>query len=361
MGGMQKFLFRSSLVTLVWLLACSGVQTELPEGYENAFGGAKMSPLSRGGAAGAHSGAGNNCTSCTRGGASGQGGRTTQVATGGQSGAANGAGGASQNGDTASATGGKTSSNGGRSAGGQSSNGGKNAGGQSSNGGKNAGGHGGLALGGVGAESGGSAAGGRFTSGGASNAGAGSFGGAGGFGGAESGGGGEGGGAPRPSPFFSEYVEGSASYKALEVAASAPRELSGCQIEVYANGSSKRSRIIELNGVVEREHPLVVCTPELASLIASCELVESLSFTGNDAVVLVCDGASADAFGRISEDPGATGWGTAPLRTADITLRRACALNEGDHDATDDFDPATEWISAGLDAFDDLGVHCAAP
>ncbi|MGC4088698.1 MAG: hypothetical protein QM756_12525 [Polyangiaceae bacterium] len=192
----------------------------------------------------------------------------------------------------------------------------------------------------------------------------------GGAGGVEAGAAGQGGaavagaaGAPSElaPPFFSEYVEGTSNYKALEIAAGEARSLLGCQIEIYANGADKRSRTIALGGVATREGPLVVCTPQLVSLVAACSLSEALSFTGNDVVLLVCDGRVVDAFGRLLEDPGENGWGTQPTRTADVTLRRACDVTRGDSDPNDAFDPAREWLPAALDSFNNLGVHCAAP
>jgi hypothetical protein len=247
------------------------------------------------------------------------------------------------------------------------------AGGTLANAGKNN--AGGVSAGGNGANSGrggagSNAKGGAPAGGGEANGGAGGRASGAGGGGASAASGAGGGGASGSDgfahpPFFSEYIEGSGSEKALEIAADAPVDVSGCQIEIYANGASKRSRIIALGAllvdgaIASRESPLVVCSPELAALSSSCALSETLPFTGNDTILLTCAGNVVDAFGRLLEDPGANGWGTPPRRTSDVTLRRSCGITQGDPDPNDAFDPALEWEEAPLDAFDDLGVHCA--
>ena len=162
-------------------------------------------------------------------------------------------------------------------------------------------------------------------------------------------------------PFFSEYVEGSSSFKALEIAANAPRELAGCEIGIYTNGSTKRWRSIELSGLVSREKVLVICSPELAALVPACSSSGGLSFTGNDVLLLSCSGTVVDAFGRLGEDPGPSGWGAPNGRTNDVTLRRFCDAAHGDVEPNDAFDPALDWSEAPLDSFEDLGVYCAAP
>ncbi|HWA76525.1 MAG TPA: hypothetical protein VG937_29520 [Polyangiaceae bacterium] len=164
---------------------------------------------------------------------------------------------------------------------------------------------------------------------------------------------------PKP-PFFSEYVEGSGSYKALELAIAEPGRLEGCAIRIYANGSLTASRTIALTGVLTPETPLVICSSQLAALGGvTCDLNESLPFNGNDVVLLVCDEDVVDAFGQLGNDPGNAGWGSAPLRTQDQTLRRACTITEGDREPNDPFDLAANgWLSAGTDVFDGLGLRC---
>lgn len=161
-------------------------------------------------------------------------------------------------------------------------------------------------------------------------------------------------------PFFSEYVEGSGSNKALELAIAESGRLDGCAIRVYANGSLTVSRTIALVGLLTPEVPLVICSPELAALgNVVCDLTATLPFNGNDVVLLSCDGVVVDAIGQLGSDPGDAGWGSGALRTQNQTLRRACSVVAGDHEPNDAFDLAGDgWLASTTDAFDGLGVRC---
>ena len=92
----------------------------------------------------------------------------------------------------------------------------------------------------------------------------------------------------------------------------------------------------------------------------------SLTFNGNDAVVLRSGGASGtilDSIGVVGIDPG-TEWGTGLTSTVDNTLRRKATVKTGDINTTDAFDPATEWDGYAVDTFDGLGSHtndCSGP
>ena len=83
----------------------------------------------------------------------------------------------------------------------------------------------------------------------------------------------------------------------------------------------------------------------------------SLTFNGDDAVVLRVGGASGsilDVVGQIGFDPG-TFWGIEPNKTIDHTLRRQNLIAIGDRNGFDVFDPATEWNTFNIDDFTDLG------
>ena len=79
-------------------------------------------------------------------------------------------------------------------------------------------------------------------------------------------------------------------------------------------------------------------------------------FNGNDAVVLRKGTTVIDAIGQIGFDPG-TQWGTGLQSTADNTLRRKSAVEVGDANGSDPFDPAVEWDGFATDTFDGLGTH----
>jgi hypothetical protein len=162
-----------------------------------------------------------------------------------------------------------------------------------------------------------------------------------------------------PALFFSEYVEGSSSNKALELAAQARIALDGCKITTYFNGRSDATVVASLTGILEAGQILTVCTSTLKEKLGSiCDQVGNLTFNGNDAVAISCDSTILDVIGQIGIDPGAA-WGTDPNSTVDHTLRRKCSIKSGvpiDPRALDlSFDPSEEWQAFPVDTFDGLG------
>jgi len=85
-----------------------------------------------------------------------------------------------------------------------------------------------------------------------------------------------------------------------------------------------------------------------------CDLLASLDFNGDDALELVCDGETLDSIGDNLGDPGAS-WGTLSHGTRDLSLERRDAVQSGDTDLSDPFDPSLEWIAHRQDTFDHLG------
>lgn len=172
---------------------------------------------------------------------------------------------------------------------------------------------------------------------------------------------GSGGGVGASDLFFSEYVEGSSYNKALEIfnGTSASVSLSAYSLEIHFNGSASPGSRIALSGTLAAGDVYVVAHGS-ASLggFAPDLSTNSLSFNGDDAVVLVKNGAAVDSLGRIGFDPG-TEWGSGSTSTADNTLRRKSAVCAGDADPNDAFDPSAEWDGFARDAFDGLGSHTA--
>jgi hypothetical protein len=161
--------------------------------------------------------------------------------------------------------------------------------------------------------------------------------------------------APARPLLFSEYVEGSSTYKALELLALADSTLDGCRVEVYSNGSST-STGTTLAGALAAGERHVLCTSSLIGLVAACDQSAGLSFNGNDAITVECDGAVVDAIGQVGVDPG-TAFSGAGVSLLDQTLRRKCNVSHGDVDASNAFDPSSEWDGHPLDTFDDLGLR----
>ena len=164
---------------------------------------------------------------------------------------------------------------------------------------------------------------------------------------------------PPPSPvrplIISEYVEGSSTYKAVEITALADGSLDGCNLAVYYNGAATPTAYA-LAGPLPAGQSHVVCSSALSSAISACDQTAGLTFNGDDAIALECDGATIDVIGQPGVDPG-TAWGTGELSLLDHTLRRSCAVTSGDSNGADAFDPSSEWTGHAIDSFEDLGLR----
>jgi hypothetical protein len=165
---------------------------------------------------------------------------------------------------------------------------------------------------------------------------------------------------------FSEYVEGSSTNKALEIAALATSSLDDCDVLVFSNGALETTEqgTVVLAGALELGQTYVLCSPPVADTlggICAGALGTSRSqFSGNDAIVLECGGVVLDVIGQIGVDPGSA-WSAGGVSTRDQTLRRRCAVAHGDTDGTNPFDPSLEWESFAKDDFSGLGSYgCSA-
>ena len=157
---------------------------------------------------------------------------------------------------------------------------------------------------------------------------------------------------------FSEYVEGSGSFKALEIYAFEASSLEGCELLTYFNGKLEPSRLA-LHGQLGRGELQVLCSSTLATAQPqACSRSTSLTFNGDDALGLSCGGELLDVIGQIGVDPG-DAWGAGA--TADHTLRRRCEVLAGRRDGTSPFEIDAEWLTLGIDTFSDLGVRNCAP
>ncbi|NUP05604.1 MAG: DUF4215 domain-containing protein [Polyangiaceae bacterium] len=166
--------------------------------------------------------------------------------------------------------------------------------------------------------------------------------------------------------FFSEYIEGTSSNKAVEI--KNPRSTAfdlaanNCSLRNYSNGAASASSSVNLTGTIAPGDVFVACHPMAnAAIIAQCDVQNTnvMGVNGDDALELVCNGTRLDLFGDIGTDPG-TNWGTGLTSTADHTLRRKCGITNGDI-VDDTFDPAVEWGGFAVDTFSDLGLGTCAP
>jgi uncharacterized protein len=166
--------------------------------------------------------------------------------------------------------------------------------------------------------------------------------------------------------FISEYVEGSANNKAVEIfngtGAAVDLAAAGYALQYYFNGAATAGLSIPLTGTVPSGdvHVVAQASASAAVLAAADQTDASGWFNGDDAVVLAKAGSPIDVVGQIGVDPGAE-WGTGLASTADNTLRRNPTVQGGDPDGADTFDPAAQWTGLATDTFDGLGSHAVDP
>jgi Ca2+-binding RTX toxin-like protein len=161
--------------------------------------------------------------------------------------------------------------------------------------------------------------------------------------------------------FLSEYVEGSGSNKALEIynGTGTPVTLDGAyDIQIFANGSATATATIPLTGTIASGDAFVLVRSAADSslLTLADQTTTNFLFNGNDAIALRSAGVAVDVIGQIGVDPGLE-WGAGDASTADNTLRRLAAIEGGDPNGADAFDPAVQWSGLPIDTFDDLGHH----
>jgi hypothetical protein len=193
--------------------------------------------------------------------------------------------------------------------------------------------------------------------------------------------------------FFSEYVEGSANNKTLEIynPTNNAIDLSTYVIKRYANGSPFPTDELILSGTIQPKDVVVVTNGQTDSIWVtnggywSLPISEELYakgdlhcsgiyptpmyFNGNDAMTLeTTTGGVIDIFGKIGEDPGENGWNDIPPSytagtqywtswTVDQTVIRKFSVKAGVTANPALFMINVEWDSIPKDSFDSLGTH----
>ncbi|MEM6628507.1 MAG: lamin tail domain-containing protein [Bacteroidota bacterium] len=157
--------------------------------------------------------------------------------------------------------------------------------------------------------------------------------------------------------FFSEYVEGSSSNKALEVynACDDTVDLSNYEVLTFVNGDTSPRFSFIPEGELAPGEVLVICNGGV-EFLEKCDTTASITgFNGNDAIALVnlSNGDTLDIIGVIGEDPG-TEWEVDNGTTANNTLIRKSFVVQGNLDWST---AQNEWLGIGLDVVDSLGTH----
>ena len=163
---------------------------------------------------------------------------------------------------------------------------------------------------------------------------------------------------------ISEYIEGSSNNKAIEIynPTSGPIDLTALnyRLLIYFNGATSATGNIALTGTIAAGTTRVIAhsSANATILAAAQQTTSSLSFNGDDAVVLTKSASFTvvDSIGQVGTDPGAE-WGTGLTSTADNTIRRKATVCEGDTTTGNAFDPATEFDGFATDEAGGLGSH----
>ncbi|MBC2579699.1 lamin tail domain-containing protein [Clostridium sp. DJ247] len=160
--------------------------------------------------------------------------------------------------------------------------------------------------------------------------------------------------------FISEYIEGSSNNKAIEIynGTGSSVNLSGYKLELYFNGSTTPGSTINLSGTLNSNDVYVVSHSSASStILAQADLkTSSLSFNGDDAIILKYNNTILDCIGQVGYDPG-TEWGSGLTSTCDNTLVRKTGILTGDTNPSDAFAPSLEWNGFANDTFTYLGSY----
>ena len=170
---------------------------------------------------------------------------------------------------------------------------------------------------------------------------------------------------PASDLFISEYVEGSSTNKAIEIAnfTGSAKSLSGYSIEMYFNGSGTSTSVPLQNISLENNQVWVIAPSNASAALKShANQISTVVgwFNGNDAVVLQNGTNKIDIFGNIGCDPG-TAWTGSGFQTNDKTLVRNSNILSGITTNPGGSCPfptlTTEWTQFSVDDFTHLGSH----
>lgn len=163
--------------------------------------------------------------------------------------------------------------------------------------------------------------------------------------------------------FFSEYIEGSSSNKAMEIynPMDTTVDLSNYVVYRYNNGSLTATDSLFPQGTLEPDSVWIFGNPSAnAAILAESDTTHTLTFyNGDDAVALInmSTGDTLDIIGEIGVDPG-VGWTVGTGATNNFTLVRKITVQQGETDWTI---AATQWDVFPTDMTDSLGAHTMTP
>jgi len=159
---------------------------------------------------------------------------------------------------------------------------------------------------------------------------------------------------------FSEYVEGGSYNKAIEIAntSDSALELNGYSVSMHSNGATDAKYTLALTGTIGAKETLVIYNKGAQNAFKILGGIESnvTAFNGDDAVLLMLNGAVVDSFGQFGSDPG-TSWASGEFNSKDKTLRRKDDVIVGDKIAADAFPGVSlaQWLVLDKDTSNGLG------
>ncbi len=157
--------------------------------------------------------------------------------------------------------------------------------------------------------------------------------------------------------YFSEYIEGSLSNKALEIynPTSSNVDLSTYKVKRYNNGTVIQSDSLVLFGTLAPGAVFIIgnAGADTAIINISDTLSSMTWFNGNDAIALFHGSLMIDVIGEIGIDPG-FGWPVGIGATNNYTLVRKDSTLQGTNDWAIN---STSWDVYPIDNFSHIGGH----
>lgn len=159
--------------------------------------------------------------------------------------------------------------------------------------------------------------------------------------------------------YFSEYIEGSSSNKAIEIynPTASTIDLSNYSVYLYGNGATIATDTLMLTGTITAGDVFIIASPsaDSANIRAFSDTLHSVCyFNGDDALSLFNGTTQVDVIGLIGTDPGAS-WSVDTGATKEYTLVRKASIVNGTTLWTGVGD--TQWIAYSQDDFSHLGMH----
>jgi predicted extracellular nuclease len=166
--------------------------------------------------------------------------------------------------------------------------------------------------------------------------------------------------SPCSDLFFSEYLEGTGSNKAIEIYNPTPNaiNLSNYSIVKYQNGTAVANDTLVMSGMLAPGATYNVVDPDStvnATLVALQDTLHTVTFfNGNDALFLFNQTTQIDVIGETTGNPPGSHWAVDSGFTNEYTLVRKASIQMGTTNWTVG---ATQWDVYAQNDFTHFGSH----